>query len=118
MEEDLLKKLPAAFYRTATGAEPVRGWLMDELPPTDRRKIGYDIGTVEFGWPVGMPLCQALGGGLWEIRSDLPSNRTARVIFCIAEGRMVLLHGFIKKTQKTPRSDLELARKRQKDTGQ
>ena len=88
MEEDLLKKLPAAFYRTGSGAEPVRDWLMDDLPPADRRKVGYDVGTVEFGWPVGMPVCKALGGGLWEIRSDLPSNRTARVIFCIAEGRM------------------------------
>ena len=117
VEEDLLKKLPAAFYRTPGGAEPVRDWLKD-LPPGDRRKVGYDVGTVEFGWPIGMPVCQALGGGLWEIRSDLPNNRTARVIFCIAEGRMVLLHGFIKKTQKTPRSDLELARKRQKDTEQ
>ena len=118
MEEGLVKKLPAAFYRTPSGAEPVRDWLRDDLPPADRRKVGYDVGTVEFGWPVGMPVCQALGGGLWEIRSYLPSNRTARVIFCITEGRMVLLHGFIKKTQKTPRSDLELARTRQKDTEQ
>jgi len=65
-----------------------------------------------------MPLCRPLGGGLWEIRIDLPSNRTARVIFCIAQGRMVLLHSFIKKTQKTPQSDLELARKRQKEIEQ
>jgi phage-related protein len=88
------------------------------LPPDDRRKIGFDIRTLEFGWPVGMPLCRPLGGGLWEIRIDLPSNRTARVIFCIAQGRMVLLHSFIKKTQKTPQSDLELARKRQKEIEQ
>jgi len=88
------------------------------LPPDDRRKIGFDIRTLEFGWPVGMPLCRPLGGGLWEIRIDLPSNRTARVIFCIAQGRMVLLHSFIKKTQKTPQSDLDLARKRQKEIEQ
>jgi phage-related protein len=113
----LLKKLPAAFYRAPSGAEPVRDWLND-LPQLDRRKLGFDIGTVEFGWPVGMPLCRALGSGLLEIRSDLPSNRTARVICCVAEDRLVLLHGFSKKTQKTPKSDLELARKRQKEIEQ
>ena len=117
VKEDLPKKLPAAFYHTPSGAEPVRDWLKD-LPLADRRKLGFDIGTVEFGWPVGMPLCRALGDGLWEIRSDLSSNRTARVIFCVGEDRMVLLHGFIKKTQKTPKSDLELARKRQKEIEQ
>jgi len=91
---------------------------LKDLPPADRRTLGEDIGTVEFGWPVGMPLCRALGNGLWEIRSDLSSNRTARVIFCVAEDRMVLLHGFIKKAQKTPKADLELARKRQKEIEQ
>src|ERR1700760_1259035 len=81
--EGLPKKLPAAFYRTPSGTEPVRDWLQD-LPRDDRHKLGFDIGTVEYGWPVGMPLCRSLGDGLWEIRSDLPGNRTARVIFCTA----------------------------------
>jgi phage-related protein len=67
------------------------------------------------GWPVGMPLCRPLGGGLWEVRSSLSSNRIARVIFCAAPGKMVLLHGFIKKTQKAPQPELDLARKRQKE---
>lgn len=116
--EGHLEKLPATFYRTLSGVEPVRDWLKDDLPPDDRRKLGFDISTVEFGWPVGMPLCRSLGGGLWEIRSDLPSNRTARVIFCIAQDRMVLLHGFIKKTQKTSQPDLQLARKRQNEIEQ
>jgi len=108
------KKLPAAFYRSVSGAEPVRGWLKT-LAVADRRVLGYHIGLVEFGWPVGMPLCRPLGSGLWEIRSSLDGNRIARVIFCIAEGRMVLLHGFIKKTRKTPQGDLDLARDRQKE---
>jgi phage-related protein len=109
-----LKKLPAAFYRSMSGAEPVREWLKD-LPEADRRILGRDIATAEFGWPVGMPLCRSLGGGLWEMRSNLTGGRIARVIFCVADGRMVLLHGFVKKTQKTPYPDLELARKRQKE---
>jgi len=70
---------------------------------------------VEFSWPIGMPLCRALGNGLWEVRSDITLGRIARVLFCIHEGRMVLLHGFIKKTQKTPASDLVLALKRKKE---
>jgi phage-related protein len=94
--------------------EPVRQWLKD-LPEAERRVIGKDLATAEFGWPLGMPLCRALGGGLWEIRSRLSTHRIACVIFCVAEGRMVLLHGFIKKAQKTPLADLALARKRQKE---
>jgi phage-related protein len=110
--EDDLKKLPVIFYRTPSGAEPVRDWLSD-LPLEDRRTLGHDLATVEFGWPVGMPLCRSLGGRLWEVRSNLAGHRTARVIFCAAEGRMVLLHGL--RTQKTPQPDLDLARKRQKE---
>jgi phage-related protein len=74
--------------------------------------------VVEFGWPVGMPLCKSLAGGLWEVRSNLTDGRIARVIFCVAHGRMVLLHGFIKKTPKTPQIDLDTARKRQKEIEQ
>ena len=85
------------------------------LPYGDRQILGRDIGTVEFGWPLGMPLCRSLGGGLWEVRSNLTQGRIARVIFCIADGRMALLHGFVKKTQKTPQADLALSRKRQKE---
>ena len=111
---DDLKKIPAFFYRSAGGTEPVRDWLKG-LDQADRRVVGHDIGKAEFGWPVGMPLCRALGGGLWEVRCNLPRGRIARVVFCIANARMVLLHGFEKKAQKIPASDLELARKRQKE---
>ena len=84
----------------------------------DRREIGQDIATVEYGWPVGMPVCRPLGQALWEVRSNLPGNRIARVIFCVAQGHMVLLHGFIKKTQKIPGEALALARKRMKEIEQ
>ena len=106
-----IKKLPARFYRSAGGREPVREWLK-RLTQSERQTIGKDIQKVEFGWPLGLPVCRALGQGLWEVRSELPSPRIARVIFCIVEGQMILLHGFIKKTQRTPRRDLELARAR------
>ena len=92
----------------------MRDWLKG-LPVEDRQILGRDLRLVELGWPVGMPLCRPLGGGLWELRSGLSGNRIARVIFCAAQGRMVLLHGFIKKTQKTPLAELELARTRQKE---
>lgn len=109
-----MKRLPAVFYALPSGHEPVRAWLK-ELEPEDRQAIGEDIKDVEFSWPIGMPLCRALGKGLWEVRIDLPQGRIARVLFCTREGRMVLLHGFIKKTQKTPATDLNLALKRKKE---
>ena len=88
----------------------MRDWLKS-LPAEDRQSLGRDLRLVELGWPIGMPLCRPLGEGLWELRSSLSSNRIARA----AQGRMVLLHGFIKKTQKTPQSELDLARTRQKE---
>jgi phage-related protein len=108
-----LKRLPARFYRSDTGREPVREWLKD-LQPGDRKVIGEDIKDVEFSWPTGMPLVGSLGRELWEVRSSLPRGRIARVIFCVERERMVLLHGFIKKTQKTPQHDIDLALKRKK----
>lgn len=110
------KILPATFYRTAMGAEPVRRWLK-ALSREDKRIVGTDIATVEFGWPVGMPTCRPLTSrrGLWEVRSSLTRNRIARVLFFVYQGQMVLLHAFIKKTQQTPEGDLDLAVKRQKE---
>lgn len=109
-----LKKLPAAFYATASGNEPVREWLKD-LDVEDRRTVGQDIATAEFGWPVGMPLSRSLGKGLFEIRSNISDRRIARVIFAVVDRQMVLLHGFVKKTKKTPKPDLALAAKRLKE---
>jgi phage-related protein len=108
-----LKRLPAHFYRSDSGREPVREWLKG-LEADDRKVIGEDIKEVEFSWPIGMPLVGSLGRELWEVRSRLPRGRIARVLFCVEQGRMVLLHGFIKKTQKTPQHDLDLALKRSK----
>ncbi len=104
-------KLEVFFYRTESGNEPVRDWLKG-LDKQDRRTLGGDIRTVQFGWPLGMPVVRKLDHGLWEIRSRL-DKRIARVIFAVQDGRLVLLHGFIKKSQKTPREDLDLARVRQ-----
>jgi len=110
------KILPATFYRTGRGAEPVRKWLKT-LSREDKRIVGTDIATVEFGWPVGMPTCRALTArrGLWEVRSTLTQNRIARVLFFVYQGQMVLLHGFIKKSQQTPAEELDLAVRRQKE---
>ena len=89
----------------------MRDWLRS-LSPEDRRIIGSDLATVQVGWPIGMPLCRSLGSGLWELRSKLASNRIARLVFFVAEGRIGIVHGFIKKTQKTPPSEITLARRR------
>lgn len=104
--------LAVHFFRTEAGNEPVREWLKS-LPRDDCRKIGEEIKTAQFGWPLGMPLVRKLAKQLWEVRVRL-TDRIARVIFTTAEGRMILLHGFIKKSQKTPPEELALAAKRLK----
>ena len=108
------RKIPLLFYRHASGGEPVREWLKDLAEP-DRHAIGRDLMRAQWRWPVGMPLCRPLGQGLWEIRTNLPSDRVARVFICPSAGALVALHGFIKKTQKTPDAELALARRRQKE---
>ena len=102
------------FYALPSGREPVREWLKS-LPAEDRKIVGEDIKDVEFAWPIGMPLCRSLSRGLWEVRSTLTQGRIARVLFAEHEGRMILLHAFIKMTQKTPAGDLQLAMKRHKE---
>ena len=108
------KRITVAFYRTASGAQPVRDWLL-ELSDQDRRTIGKDIQRLEFEWPVGMPHCRSLGKGLWEVRSRISDGRLGRVIFCVSARRLSLLHGFIKKTAKTPRQDIDVALRRMQE---
>ncbi len=107
------KRIPAKFYRTEQGAEPVRDWLKG-LKRKDRRSIGIDIKTVKYGWPVGMPVCRPIGQGLYEVRTNLTDGRIGRVLFCISQGEMVLLHAFMKKSRRTPKSDLDLALSRKR----
>ena len=114
MTPDRTKKITARFFVAASGKLPVREWLLD-LDQIDRQAIGKDIQKVEFGWPIGMPYCRPLGRGLWEVRSSISSGRIARVVFAIHGGEMVLLHGFVKKTQKTPQQDIDLAQQRMKE---
>src|SRR6266496_1096739 len=100
--EDLApQKIPLVFFRTVTGSEPVRDWLRG-LNQADRHEIGKDLLRAQWRWPVGMPLCRAMGKGLWEIRTDLIRNRTARVLVCTYRNHLVASHGFIKKTRATP----------------
>ena len=106
------RPLDVVFYKTDTGNEPVREWLK-ELPKEDCKIIGADILTVQYAWPVGKPLVDNLGDGIWEVRSRL-DNRIARTLFAMVNQEMVLLHGFIKKQQTTPQDELDLAKKRKK----
>ncbi len=109
-KDDRSLRLKVVFFRTSRDNEPVREWLKF-LRAEEKQIIGEDIKTVQFGWPLGMPLVRKLEPGLWEVRSSLPSG-IARVIFGVESNLMVLLHGFIKKSQKTPLDDLNLARER------
>ena len=104
--------LSVVFFRTEAGTEPVREWLR-ELTAEDRKTIGIDIKTVQYGWPLGMPLVRKMEPGLWEVRCDI-ADGIARVLFTAKAGQMVLLHGFVKKSQKTPDNELKTARNRLK----
>jgi phage-related protein len=106
------RPLEVVFFRTEAGNEPVREWLKS-LPREDCRKVGADILTVQYRWPIGKPLVDNLGEGIWEVRSRL-ANRIGRTLFAIVDEEIVMLHGFLKKQQKTPPADLALARKRKK----
>jgi len=108
---DRPRKTPLRFYCAPSGAEPVLVWLKS-LAADERKEIGRDLMRAQWRWPVGMPLCRPMGGGLWEVRSRLPSGRIARVLFCVEENELVALHGFIKKTERTSANHLQLAKKR------
>jgi phage-related protein len=105
--------LRVVFYQTEAGHEPVREWLRS-LSKEEKRSIGEDIKTVQFGWPIGMPVVRKMGRGIWEVRTRL-NNKIPRILFTMHEENIVLLHGFIKKSNKTPKEDLELAQKRLSD---
>jgi len=105
------KIIDVQFYKSDAGSIPVKEWLK-KLTAADRKNIGDDIRTVEFGWPVGMPLVGKIDTDLWEVRSNLSNNRISRVLFTVYSDMMVLLHAFIKKTSKTPKNDLGTAKRR------
>ncbi len=107
-------KIELIFYQTALGNEPVRDWLVG-LTLENRREIGMDLQRVQYRWPVGMPLVRPLGKGLFEVRTPLPNGTTARLLFCFHGSEIYALHGFIKKAQSIPASELGIARKRQKE---
>jgi phage-related protein len=111
LEEALLL---VVFYESNSGNTPVLRWLR-EMNPVDRKTLGLDLLRVQENWPIGMPVCKSLGGGLWEVRTTLFNGGIARMIFCMRDNKIFVLHGFIKKTQATPKGDLDLARKRMKE---
>lgn len=102
--------LSVLFYRTENGREPVRDWILS-LQVDDKKEIGRDIKTAQFGWPIGMPLIRKMEKDLWEVRSHI-TDGIARVIFTVDGNEMILLHGFVKKSQATPREELKVARDR------
>ena len=104
------------FYQTPGGNDVVLNWIRS-FDASDRRVIGEDLRTVQIGFPLGLPLCRNLGDGLWEVRSALPSKREVRLIFFQSRTpkALVIVHGFIKKTQTTPIADLNLARNRMRE---
>lgn len=111
-----LHPLVVRFWRSAAGREPVRDWL-NGLSDPERRVVGRDIAKVQYGWPLGLPLCRPMGEGIWEIRSSLPNRREVRVLFGFCGETLVLLHAFVKKSQKTPLLAMNTARERLKECG-
>jgi phage-related protein len=111
------RKIPLVFFQTPGGSEPVREWLK-QLSREECHAIGKDLLRAQWRWPIGMPLCRPMRSGLWEVRTDLPTKRTARVLICLYQKRLVALHGFIKKTRATPDDNLMLARRRKKELEQ
>lgn len=111
MVQLIMQTIKVAFYKSDSGAEPVREWLK-AFSKEDKAIIGEDIKTVEFGWPLGMPLVRKLDKSLWEVRTNITNKEIVRVLFTVVDGVMVLLHGFKKKTQKAPEHDLKIAKDR------
>jgi len=109
-----IQPIPLSFWRSAMGREPLREWLR-QLDKADRAIIGGDLRTLQFGWPIGMPLVRKLADHIWEVRSALSTRREARLLFSANERGIVVLSGFIKKSQKTPGTEIALARRRLKD---
>jgi phage-related protein len=107
-------KIDVVFFETPAGNQPALNWRKG-LPRDDRSAVGQDLMRVQWRWPIGMPLCRNPGDGLWEVRSSLPNNRIARIIFCSHAGELVARHGFIKNARKTPQDELDLALKRMKE---
>ena len=108
---EIKKKLKVVFFKTEQNNEPVRDFLKS-LSSKDKKSVGADIMAIEMLWPIGYPTVRKLDTDLWEVRSDISDKRICRVMFTVSEKRMVLLHAFIKKTQKTPKDDMELGKKR------
>ena len=108
-----VERLQVVFYKTNVNNEPVRDWLKT-LEKREKKLIGEDIKAVQIGWPLGMPLVKKIERDLWEIRTKL-ENKISRVLFTMWQNNIVLIHGFIKKTEKIAKEDLELARKRVRD---
>ena len=111
LEEAFKKRIRADFFKTAHGNEPARDFLK-ALPLEDKKSVGADIMAVEMLWPIGYPKVRKLDSDLWEVRSDISDKRICRVMFTVCDGKMILLHAFIKKTQKTPKDDFELGKAR------
>ena len=114
MDDGKAKTRPARILEIERRAR-TSARVVERVAREDQRKIGRDIAKVQFGWPIGLPVCRPLSQGLWEVRSSLPSKREARVLFGFYNGMLIALHSFIKKRQQTPAEDLALARQRLKE---
>jgi phage-related protein len=104
-------QLPVVFFKTAAGNQPVRDFLLNDRSEQDRKEIGFDISVVQRRFPLGLPLVEKVTENLWEIRSHIPDG-ICRSFFTVHKGTIILLHSFVKKTQKTPKKELDTANKR------
>ena len=104
------KPLTTAFFQTEQGNQPCRDFILG-LSRDDKREVGTKIFEVQKGFTLGLPLVRKMENDLWEIRVNL-TDGICRIFFTVAENMMILLHGFVKKSQKTPQNELATAQNR------
>jgi phage-related protein len=113
MKNGEIKGFDVVFFETESGKQPVREFIK-QLSKEDQKEVGADIRVVQDSFPIGLPLVRKLKPELWEIRSFI-KNGISRIFFTFFDKKIIFLHAFVKKMQKTPLKEIDVAIKRLKE---